>query len=193
MGIKDLPLDALDLRILERLQSDVTLGTADIAREVASSKTVVWRRIQRMVDAGVIRARVAILDHRKIGVDVLVFALIKMSRHRGDVLPNFVDAVRRFPQVLECHTLMGNVDFLLKIAVTSVQEYEQFVWHQISQIDGVQEVVSSISMSQGVNTTRLPLDHLQASASRSAASSPAKKRSSRPPRRGAVSTKRISA
>lgn len=193
MGTNDLALDALDLRILERLQSDVTLGTADIAREVASSKTVVWRRIQRMVDAGVIRGRVAILDHRKVGVDVLVFALIKMSRHRGDVLSNFVDAVRRFPQVLECHTLMGNVDFLLKIAVPSVQDYEQFVWHQISQIDGVQEVTSAISMSQGVNTTRLPLGHLQPSSTRVAAAAAAKTRRGGSPRRKTASTKRISA
>jgi Lrp/AsnC family transcriptional regulator len=189
MGTKDLELDALDLRILEVLQLDVTLATADVAREVASSKTVVWRRIQRMVEGGVIRARVAVLDHRKVGVDVLVFALIKMSRHRGDVLPNFVDAVRRFPQVLECHTLMGTVDFLLKIAVPSVQDYEQFVWHQISQIEGVQEVVSSISMSQGVNTTRLPLNHLLPSAERSAGRSTAGHPSARSTRRASASPK----
>lgn len=80
-----------------------------------------------------------------------------MTRHGRDVLPNFLEAVKLFPQVLECHTLMGDVDFLLKIIVGSIEEYEQFFWQKLSKIDGVQEISSSISMSQTVNTTCLPL------------------------------------
>lgn len=149
-------LDALDVRILGELQRDVTTPVADIADKVDSSKTVVWRRIQRLVEEGVIRERVAVLDHRKVGLGVMVFAHIKMNRHGRDALPNFQKAVKAFPQVIECHALMGNMDFLLKILVASIEEYEQFVWHKLSQVDGVQEVVSSISMSQSVST-RLPL------------------------------------
>ena len=150
-------LQPVDLRILEILQKDVTTSTAQIAREVASSKTVVWRRIQRLVDVGIIRERVAVLDHRKIGLPMLVFANVKMSRHSKDALPQFTEAVKAIPHVLECHCLMGQVDFLLKIAVASIEEYQHFVWQKLSQIDGVQEVTSAISMSQAVNTTRLPL------------------------------------
>lgn len=159
-------LDALDLRILELLQQDATTANADIAEKVSSSKTVVWRRIQRLIDSGVIRGRVAVLDHRKIGLGIMVFAHIKMARHGRDVLPNFIESIGRFPQVIECHTLMGDVDFLLKILVASIDEYEQFVWQKLSQIDGVQEVSSSISMSQAVNTTRLPLAQAPPSARR---------------------------
>lgn len=150
-------LDGLDVRILELLQRDATLPIADIAERVASSKTVVWRRIQKLVEAGVIRERVAVLDHRKVGLGVMVIAHVKMARHGRDVLPKFLEAIRLFPQVIECHTLMGDVDFLLKILVRSVEDYEQFFWHKLSKIDGVQEISSSISMSQTVNTTRLPL------------------------------------
>ncbi|MFP5306938.1 MAG: Lrp/AsnC family transcriptional regulator [Gammaproteobacteria bacterium] len=153
----DYPLDALDVRILDLLQRDATLPIADIAERVASSKTVVWRRIQKLVDGGVIRSRVAILDHRKVGLGVMVIAHVKMARHGRDVLPKFLDAIKLFPQVIECHTLMGDVDFLLKILVKSVEDYEQFFWQKLSKIDGVQEISSSISMSQTVNTTRLPL------------------------------------
>lgn len=153
----DHPLDSLDVRILELLQRDATLPIADIAERVASSKTVVWRRIQKLVEAGVIRERVAVLDHRKVGLGVMVIAHVKMARHGRDVLPKFLEAVRLFPQVIECHTLMGDVDFLLKILVRSVEDYEQFFWQKLSKIDGVQEISSSISMSQTVNTTRLPL------------------------------------
>ncbi len=150
-------LDTLDLRILDLLQRDATLPIAEIAEQVASSRTVVWRRIQKLTDSGVIRERVAVLDHRKVGLGVMVISHVKMTRHGRDVLPNFLAAVKLFPQVLECHTLMGDVDFLLKILVGSIEEYEQFFWQKLSKIDGVQEISSSISMSQTINTTRLPL------------------------------------
>ena len=150
-------LDALDVRILEHLQRDATLPVADIAEKVESSKTVVWRRIQRLVDDGVIRERVAVLDHRKIGLGVMVFVHVKLARHGSDALAKFLDAIKPFPQVIECHTLMGNFDFLLKVIVPTIEDYEQFVWHKLSKIAGVQEVMSSISMSQPVNSTRLPV------------------------------------
>lgn len=150
-------LEPIDLRILDILQNDVTTSTAEIATRVGSSKTVVWRRIQRLIDEGVIKDRVAILDHRKMGLSMMVFAHVKMSRHSKDALPKFMEAVQAFPQVLECHCLMGHVDFLLKIVVRSIEDYEHFVWQKLSQIDGVQEVTSAISMSQAVCTTRLPL------------------------------------
>lgn len=154
-------LSPTDVRILEILQKDVTTSTAEIARKVASSKTVVWRRIQRLIDLGIIKERVAVLDHRKMGLSMLVFAHVKMSRHSKDALPQFSEAVKAFPQVLECHCLMGHVDFLLKIVVATIDEYEHFVWQRLSQIDGVQEVTSSISMSQAVHTTRLPLPSIK--------------------------------
>lgn len=150
-------LDALDVRILEQLQTDESLPVAELAEQVASSKTVVWRRIQRLQELGVIRGRVALLDHKKVGLPIMIFAHVKMTRHDRDVLPKFIDAVQALPQVIECHTLMGNVDFLLKIVMASLEDYEHFVWQKLSQIDGVREISSSISLSQSVNRTRLPL------------------------------------
>jgi len=150
-------LDALDVRILEQLQTDETLPVAELAEQVGSSKTVVWRRIQRLQELGVIRGRVALLDHKKAGLPIMIFAHVKMTRHDRDVLPKFIEAVRALPQVIECHTLMGSVDFLLKIVIASLEEYEHFVWQNLSQIDGVREIGSSISLSQSVYTARLPL------------------------------------
>jgi Lrp/AsnC family transcriptional regulator len=150
-------LDPLDLRILDLLQRDATLPVADIAERVASSKTVVWRRIQKYLETGLIRERVAVIDPHKAGFGVMVIAHVKMARHGLDVLPQFQEAIRQFPQVIECHTLMGDVDFLLKILVRNIEDYEHFVWQKLSKIDGVREISSSISMSQAINTTRLPL------------------------------------
>jgi Lrp/AsnC family transcriptional regulator len=124
-------LDSLDLRILELLQQDVTLPVNDIAERVASSKSVVWRRIQRFLDSGIIRK---------------------------NTLQKFGAAINRLPEVVECHTLMGDVDFLLKIVVRDVERYQQFVWNELSQIEGVREVSSSISLHQLIDANRLPLE-----------------------------------
>ncbi len=150
-------MDNLDIKILDILQKDVTVPVTEIAEQLASSKSVVWRRIQRLLENGVIRERVAVLDPQALGLSVIVFSHIKMSKHGRGALPRFIEAIKAFPQVVECHTLMGDVDFLLKIVVRDIAEYEDFFWHKLSQIDGVQEVSSSISMSQVVSTTRLPL------------------------------------
>ncbi len=150
------PLDDLDRRILELLQEDVTLPVADIAERVASSKSVVWRRVQGFVDSGVIDRRVAVLNPKKVGYNVMVFALVKMSRHSANALPKFVESVKAIPQVLECHTTLGHVDFVLKIAASSIEEYREVVWNRLSQLE-VQEISSLISFEQSVNSTRLPL------------------------------------
>src|SRR3546814_6969740 len=94
-GTMSEPLDALDVRILDLLQDDVTLPVAEIAERVASSKTVVWRRMQKLVDSGVIRERVAIVDHHKAGLGIMVFAHVKMTRHNRQALPIFLDTVRQ--------------------------------------------------------------------------------------------------
>ena len=150
-------IDKLDIRILDILQNDTSIPATEIAETLNSSKSVVWRRIQRLLDEGVIKERVAVLEPLALGLSVIVFSHVKMSKHGRGSLPRFIEAIKAFPQVVECHTLMGDVDFLLKIVVRDIAEYEDFFWHKLSQIDGVQEVSSSISMSQVVSTTRLPL------------------------------------
>lgn len=153
--------DSLDMRILEELQVDVTLPVVDIADRVGSSKSVVWRRVQAFVEEGVIQERVAVLDPKKVGCNVIVFALVKMSRHGTNALPKFIESVKAIPQVLECHTVLGQVDFLLKIVATSIEEYRDVVWTKLSRLE-VQEISSMISFEQAVHRTQLPLRHLGA-------------------------------
>lgn len=154
-------LDALDIRILEALQEDAAIPIIKLAETVGSSKSVCWRRIQRLVDTGVIRERVAIIDPKKVGLNIMVFAQIKMGAHGKDLLAKFAESIRRYPQIVECHTLMGNVDFLLKVIVKDVEEYETLFWQELSQIEGVQEISSSISLTKFVDTRKLPLQSAQ--------------------------------
>lgn len=149
-------MNDLDKKILNLLQEDTMLPVAEIAEKVGSSKSVCWRRIQRLWDDGIIKGRVALLDPNKVGLDVVIFAQVKMTAH-GRRLPNFIEIIKDIPQILECYTLMGNVDFLLKIVVRDIQEYEDLWWHQLSQIDGVLEISSTIAMTAVKHTTKLPL------------------------------------
>ena len=152
--------DGLDLEILSELQQDVTLPLAELAERVGSSKSVCWRRIQQYLEHGIIRDRVAVLDAKALGLGVTIFAQVKMDRHEKDVLPKFVKAIKEHPEVVECHSLTGSVDFLLKIVVRDVEEYERFFWSDLSKIENVREVNSAISLTKFVETTHLPLSHI---------------------------------
>ncbi|MCF8473701.1 MAG: Lrp/AsnC family transcriptional regulator [Emcibacter sp.] len=149
-------MDKLDKKILNLLQDDAMLPVAEIAEIVGSSKSVCWRRIQKFQDDGIIKNRVAIVNHNKVGLDIILFAQVKMTAH-GRRLPNFIEIIKNIPQIVECYTLMGNVDFLLKIVVKDIQEYEDLWWHKLSQIKGVQEISSTIAMTAVKHTTKLPL------------------------------------
>jgi len=150
-------MNKLDIKLLNLLQEDAMLPVAEIAEKIGSSKSVCWRRIQRLQEDGVIKSRVALLNHNKVGLDVILFTQVKMTAHGRKSLPNFIEAIKALPQIMECHTLMGNVDFLLKIAVKDIQEYQDLWWHHLSQIEGVQEINSTIAMTTEKHTTKLPL------------------------------------
>lgn len=148
-------IDELDARILNLLQDDASIPLVDLAEQVSSSRSAVWRRVQKLEESGVIKKQAALLDAEKAGLGVLVFAQVKMLAHSRDSLPGFMEKVRNFPEVIECHTLMGDIDFILKVRVKDVQAYEDFFWNQLSQIDGVREINSSIALTAVKDTTKL--------------------------------------
>lgn len=151
-------LDRTDLRILDALQRDGALSAAELAERVGLAVTTCWRRVKRLEDAHVIRGRVALLDREKVGLGVTLFAHVKLSAHGRDNLGRFEHAVRKHPEVLECYTLMGDWDFLLRIVARDIKAYEAFFLDHLSKIPGVQSVSSSIAMTVVKETTQLPLD-----------------------------------
>ncbi|MFO0452916.1 MAG: Lrp/AsnC family transcriptional regulator [Pseudomonadota bacterium] len=151
-------LDRTDLRILDALQRDGALSAAELAERVGLAVTTCWRRVRRLEDTGVIRGRVALLDREQVGLGVTVFAHVKLSAHGRDNLARFDQAIRKHPEVLECYTLMGDWDFLLRIVARDIKGYEAFFLDHRSKIAGVQSVSSSIAMTVVKETTQLPLN-----------------------------------
>jgi Lrp/AsnC family transcriptional regulator len=154
-------LDEFDKKILERLQRDATIAVADLAEQVGLSQSTCWRRINLLEQAGVIGGRVALLDAKALGLEVTVFANIKLSAHGRRSLSEFEEAVSVCPEVMECYTMSGEMDFLLRIVARDIESYERFLRGTLLQMPSVQEVHSHIALSQVKQTTALPLAALR--------------------------------
>ena len=150
-------LDGYDRRILALLQEDASLSSAQIAEQVGLSQSPCWRRIQRMKEEGIIRGQVTLLDRKKIGLNTQIFAEIKLNAHGRSNFTEFTEAIRGFPEVLECYVLMGSVDFLLRIVTADIEAYERFFFEKLSMVPGIQEVNSIVALSEIKSTTSLPV------------------------------------
>lgn len=150
-------LDRIDRRILAILQEDSTIPVAEIGRRVGLSTTPCWRRIQKMEEEGIIRRRVALLDPKKVKAGVTVFVAVRTSHHSEDWLERFAEAVSEFPEVVEFYRMSGEVDYLLRVVVSDIEQYDAFYKRLISKIE-LADVSSSFAMEQIKYTTALPLD-----------------------------------
>lgn len=150
-------LDDADRRILSQMQEDCSLSTAELAERVGLSQSPCWRRVQRLRADGVIRAEVALLDRGKLGLKTQIFAQVKLSAQGRQHLDEFSEAIRRFPEVLECWVLMGPVDFLLRVVAPDVESYERFFFEKLSRVPGIQEITSTVALSEIKATTALPI------------------------------------
>jgi Lrp/AsnC family transcriptional regulator len=149
--------DRIDRHILELMQSDASLSNVEIAERVGLSAPPCWRRIKRLIDAGIIDKKVNILNAKSLGLNVTIYATVKLSAHGRKTVNEFREQIRSYSEVTECYVLLGAVDVLLRIVISSVEAYEQFFNEHLSQISGVQEVNSSVVMTEIKHTTELPL------------------------------------
>ena len=150
-------LSRTDLRILDLVQEHGDLSAAEIAERLGMSTSTCWRRLGRLTELGVIKRRVTLLDREKAGLSVMVFSHVKLAGHGRDALLKFEQAVRAHPEILECYTLMGETDFLLRIVCRDIKAYEAFFLDHLSRFPGVQSVNSSIALAVIKETTALPL------------------------------------
>ena len=150
-------LDELDRKILDLLQAEPGLNASALGERVGLSQSACWRRVQRLRDAGVIRDQPAVLDREKLGLNTMVFALVKLTSQGRSDLTEFSKAVESCPEVLDCYVLMGTVDFLLRIVTEDIKAYERFFFDRLSQLPGVQEITSNIALSEIKHTTSLPI------------------------------------
>ena len=150
-------IDRVDKEIIRLLQQDAELSATAIGEKIGLSQSPCWRRIQRLRDEGLILEQVMRVDRKKLGFDVMVFAQVKLTAHGRSKVPEFAETIRQFPEVQECHLVLGNIDFLLRIVVRDIEEYERFFFEKLSHLPEIQEVHSNIVLSEIKYTTELPI------------------------------------
>lgn len=150
-------LDRVDRRILDLLQREGALSVAEVATRTGLSTTTCWRRIQQLEQTGVIKGRVALLDRAALGLDVTIFAHVKLSSQGRDAIAAFAEAVRERPEVLDCYTTMGEWDFLLRVVTRDIKAFEAFYLDHLSKLPFVQAINSSVAVTVIKESTALPI------------------------------------
>ena len=146
-----------DIAIMASLQQDASISTAALAERLTSSQSPVWRRINKLESEGTSQKRVALLDRSALGMEVVVFATINLTQTGRQNLLAFERAVETHPEVVECYTMAGIWDYVLKIICKDVRHYEDFVRNTLLSGDLVREMHSHIAVTEIKNTTELPL------------------------------------
>ena len=149
-------MDEIDRALLEILQKDTTLSTAEMAARVGLSPTPCWKRIQKLEASGVITGRVAIVDPERVGVGLSVFVAIEAGEHTPTWLERFSAGIAGLPEVIEVYRMAGEVDYMLRVAVADMAEYDTF-YKRLIAIAPMKNVTSRFAMERMKHTTAHPL------------------------------------
>lgn len=150
-------IDKFDREILRVLQKDATVSMAELSQQVGLSHTPCWRRVKRLEADGIIKRKVTLLDNKKLNLGVSVFIYVSLKSHDEDALNYFESAVQDITEIVECHTTSGEKDYLLKVVVESIEEYEHLLKSKLTHLPKVDHLSSTFALKQVKNTTELPI------------------------------------
>lgn len=150
-------MDKTDLKILAELQKNGRLSSQALASRVGLSASPCWRRVRRMEKDGVIAGNVAILDPGAMGLDVVAFAHVSLEDHHPDSVAEFDRMVSDLPEILECHAMSGQHDYLIKVICRSISDYDRLLSEHILPAKAVHTVNTSFVLRTNKHTTELPL------------------------------------
>lgn len=149
-------LDQLDRRILRELQRDAGLGVEALGERVGLSRNACWRRVRQMEGAGIITARVVLVDPDALDLGLAVFIAVRTDRHEADWLDRFTKAVRDMPEILGVWRTSGDLDYLLKARVADVRAYDRLYQRLIRRVE-LADISASFVMEEIKETTELPV------------------------------------
>ncbi len=153
-------LDKIDTQILAILQKNSNRTTKSIANELGMSTSPIFERIKKLENEGYIEKYVAILNNKKIGLKLTVFIGITLQGHTRSFLEKFVREIKNFPEVVECHRVSGNFDYLLKLVVEDIEAYETFIISKLTLLPYLGNVQSLITLSTGKETNAIDLSRV---------------------------------
>jgi len=157
-NIQRSPLDELDTAILRTLQADGRLTNVELARTVNLSPPATHARLRRLEREGYIRQYTAVVDREKAGYDLLCFIHVSLQMHQLEQVEGFRHWTRQMPEVLECHHITGEYDYLLKVVLLNRKDLERFVVDKLTPIPGVARIHTSLVLVEVKATMALPLE-----------------------------------
>ena len=157
---KKIKLDGIDLAVLHELQSDSRISNNELARRINLSQPAAHTRLKRLEKLGVIKRHVSLLDHEKLGLELICFFQTQLQGHSEEILTRFEKEVCLFPEVLECHYLTGESDYLIKAIFRSRHDLEQFLRSKLTTLPHVMKITTSLVLSEIKATTMLPLPEI---------------------------------
>ncbi len=150
-------LDDIDRKLLAAVQENGRLSATELADRVGLTVSPCLRRLRLLEEAGVIRGYAALLDQKKVGLPVSVFVSIKLERQSEEAMRAFEDAIRSWPEVLECYLMTGPRDYLLRVVARDLADYERFVKGRLTRVAGIANIESSFALGQVKHTGALPM------------------------------------
>jgi DNA-binding Lrp family transcriptional regulator len=151
-------LDDTDKNALRALQADGRLSNVELARRIDLSPPATHARLRRLEADGIITGYTALLDREKAGFDLLCFIQISLQMHQLDQVEAFRELVRQMPEVLECHHITGEYDYLLKVVLRNRKDLERFVVDRLTPVPGVARIHTSLVLTEVKSTTALPIE-----------------------------------
>ena len=148
-------LDYKDKHLLEELQKNSRITNAELAKHIGLSPSSTLERVKKLEISGFIDKYIAILNPRKAGYSCFTFVEVKLDRHGETPVENFISSIALIPEVLECHHITGEADFLLKVATKDIPTYEELILHQLSALANVQTMKTSVVLSTFKSETKL--------------------------------------
>jgi DNA-binding Lrp family transcriptional regulator len=151
-------LDRHDVVLLTELQRDSRQTVQQLAERVGLSSTPCWKRVKEMEAAGIIRGYTALIDREKVGLSLCVIAELNLTRHSEDEVRRFEKAVAESPQIVSCYSTTGQADYVIKVLVRDIKDYEQFLHETAFKLPGVTHVRSSVVLKEVKSELRLPIE-----------------------------------
>ncbi|MBT3322186.1 MAG: Lrp/AsnC family transcriptional regulator [Anaerolineae bacterium] len=150
-------LDTLDKKILTELQKDARISNTELARRVSLSPPATLTRVKRLEKDGFIKNYAAIINRQKAGYDLLCYISVSLQLHDTDQVTEFIKIIQEMPEVLECHHVTGEYDYLLKVVTRNTEDLEDFLMNRLTPVSGVARIHTNLVLREAKSTSEIPL------------------------------------
>ena len=151
-------LDHIDKKILDLLQENGRMTNAQLAKDVGLSPPPMLERVRKLEKQGIIRKYVALVDPKKVDRGTVALVSVSLRLHQKNAIQEFVKEIQNIPEILECHHITGEEDYVLKVAIKDIEEYERFLRDQLTRISGIRKIKTSFILKTIKHQTKVPVD-----------------------------------